>query len=427
MKMKGKRQAGLATAGVVLMGFINNVNAASEAEIESIRQQVETQSKILAAQQQQLDLEFKKLENYRRALDDNKRQLESLQTQLGLPVDLNPQRLSQAEQIQLSGRGPDDARTDNTLDVATVFNQPSILTPKGRFVFEPSLTYSFSSSDRVSISGYTILPALVIGLIDVRTVSRTTWIGTLGGRYGLTPRLEIEAKIPYLYRSDDTLSRPIDLTPTSESRLFSADGKGLGDIEFAARYQLNLPKGDDPFYVAGLRFKTRTGTDPFEVEYAAGTTALTGGSLQMELPTGSGFYSLQTSLSAVLPSDPAVFFGGINYLYNIKRDINKRVGGATGVDIGEVDPGDSIGINLGMGLSINEKSSFSLGYEHTWIGKTESDGVTPPTALSTQLASWLLGYSYRLNKTTNLNVSIAAGLTNDTPDTQITVRVPIRF
>lgn len=398
-----------------------------EPDIRTLRKQLEIHAKALAEQQKQLDAEFQTLESHRRALAATQRQLESLQAQLGMPVELNPQRVSQAEQIELSGRGPDNVGPGNTLDVATVFSQPSILTPQGKFIFEPALSYSFSSSDRVNIVGYSILPALVIGLIDVRTVSRSTWIATLGGRYGLTPRLELEARVPYLYRSDDTLSRPINLTPSALDRVFGAEGHGLGDIEFAARYQLNIPKGDDPFYVAGLRLKTRTGKDPFEVEYATGSTATTYGSLQTELPTGSGFYSLQASLSAVLPTDPAVFFGGINYLFNMKRDVNQQVGGATGTFVGEVDPGDSVGINLGMGLSLNEKSAFSLGYEHTWIGKTKNDGVTPPTAVSTQLASWLLGYSYRLNKTTNLNVSIAAGLTNDTPDTQITVRVPIRF
>jgi len=37
------------------------------------------------------------------------------------------------------------------------------------------------------------------------------------------------------------------------------------------------------------------------------------------------------------------------------------------------------------------------------------------------------GFSYRLNKRTNLNLSIGAGLTDDTPDTTVTLRAPIRF
>jgi len=399
--------------------------SAGTPDLASIKQQLDEQSRELAEQQRQLAADLKKLETHKRALDDSQRRLEALRMQLGMAP--GEQQLASADLEALSG-GQAVVTTEGTrsIDVGTLFAQPTILTPKGTTVFEPSLQYAFSSSDRVSIVGYSILPALVIGLIDVRSVKRSTWIASAGLRYGLTNRLEIEAKLPYVYRNDDTISRPLNLNSAAAERLFSADGNGLGDIELAARYQLNLPKANDPFYVAGLRLKTRTGKDPFEVEYLEASSPQNFGTFQKELPTGSGFYSLQPSLSAVLPTDPAVFFGGINYLWNIKRDVNKEVGGP-GNFVGEVDPGDSIGINLGMGLSLNERSAFSIGYEHTWIGKTKVDDTSPDTATSTQLASLLVGYSYRLGKTTNLNLSIGAGLTEDTPDTQITVRLPIRF
>lgn len=399
--------------------------SAGTPDLASIKQQLDEQSRELAEQQRQLAADLKKLETHKRALDDSQRRLESLRRQLGMAP--NEQQVASADLAVLSGGQSSASSQDiGTVDVGTLFAQPTILTPQGTLVFEPSLQYAFSSSDRVSIVGYSILPALVIGLIDVRSVKRSTWIASAGLRYGLTNRLEIEAKLPYVYRNDDTISRPLNLNSAAAERLFSADGNGLGDIELAARYQLNLPKGNDPFYVAGLRLKTRTGKDPFEVEYLEASSPQNFGTFQKELPTGSGFYSLQPSLSAVLPTDPAVFFGGINYLWNIKRDVNKEVGGP-GNFVGEVDPGDSIGINLGMGLSLNERSAFSIGYEHTWIGKTKVDDTSPDTATSTQLASLLVGYSYKLGKATNFNLSIGAGLTEDTPDTQITVRLPIRF
>lgn len=391
-------------------------------ELATIKQQLADEARALAAQQRQLAEDMKKLEAHKRALQDSQRRLSQLQKQLGMTP--NEPRADDTDLLVSGGQGGGSVPESPSVDVGTLFSQPTILTPKGALVFEPSLQYSFSNSDRVSIVGYSILPALVIGLIDVRTVNRSTWIAAADVRYGLTDRLELEAKVPYVYRYDDTLSRPLDLNGGATDQLFNASGNGLGDIELAARYQLNLPRGNDPFYIAGLRLKTRTGKDPFEVSYATGTTLTTYGSLQTELPTGSGFYTLQPSLSVVLPADPAVFYGGISYLWNVKRDINKNVGG---VQIGQVDPGDGVDFNVGMGLALNERSSFSVGYEHTWIGKSTLNGVTPPTELSTQLASLLVGYSYRLNKTTSLNLSIGAGLTNDTPDTQITLRVPMRF
>lgn len=390
----------------------------SDADIQRLREQLAEQARTLAAQQERLAQEMKKLE-------ETQRRIKVMQGQFGMPADINPQRLAQAEESTFRGRGSETTERITTLDVATVFSQPSILTPKGTFVFDPSLQYSFSSSDRVTVVGFTVLNAVLIGAIDVRSVNRSNWIATLGGRYGLTNRMEVEARVPYVYRSDDSLSRRITGTAIDES--FSADGNGLGDVELAARYQLNVPTANDPFYIAGLRLKTRTGKDQYEVDYD------TDFNLPKELPTGSGFYSLQPSLSAVLPADPVVFFGGINYTWNIKRDVNTSIpftnsaGQVVSRSIGEVDPGDSLGLNFGMGLGLNERSSFSLSYEHTWIDKTELDGKTADGSLSVQLATLQAGFSYRLNKRTNLNLSIGAGLTDDTPDTTVTLRVPIRF
>jgi len=396
-----------------------NQDAPTDADYQTLRQQLAEQAKSLAEQQERLVLEMKKLEEARR-------RIQTMQGQLGMPVEIQPQRLAQAEESTFRGRGNEAGRVDSTtLDVATVFSQPSILTPKGAFVFDPSLQYSFSSSDRVTVVGFSVLNAVLIGAIDVRSVNRSNWIATLGGRYGLTNRLEVEARVPYIYRSDDSLSRRISGSAIDES--FNSDGNGLGDIELAARYQLNVPTGDNPFYIAGLRLKTRTGKDQYEVEYD------TDFNLPKELPTGSGFYSLQPSLSMVLPADPVVFFGGINYTWNIKRDVDTSIpftnslGTVTSRSIGEVDPGDSIGLNFGMGLGLNERSSFSLSYEHTWIDKTKLDGQVADGSLSVQLATLQAGFSYRLNKRTNLNLSIGAGLTDDTPDTTVTLRAPIRF
>jgi hypothetical protein len=341
-----------------------------------------------------------------------------MQLQLGMPVNINPLQVSQAEQSMYRGRGPDTAaeRVDNVLEAVNLFTEPSIMTPKGTFIFDPYLQYAYDSSDRLSVIGFSVLNAVLIGEIDVSHVNRTNLIVNLGGRYGVTDRFEIEARVPYIYRTDDTLARPI--ATATQDQLYNSNGSGLGDVELAARYQLNAPRDDGAFYIAGLRFKSRTGKDIYSVGYDPLTN------LPTELATGSGFYSLQPSLSGVLPSDPVVFFGGVNYTWNIKRDINKMVGTQP---IGEVDPGDSVGLNFGMGLSLNERSSFSLSYEHTWIGKSTFAGLSTTNALDVQLGTLQTTFAYRLNKSTNLNLTIGAGLTADTPDTTMTLRIPIKF
>lgn len=315
-------------------------------------------------------------------------------------------------------------------NVAQLFDQPGILTPRGKFVFEPSFQYGYSSSNRVALVGYTVIPALLIGLIDVREVKRTVFTGAVTGRWGVTNRVEAEVKVPYVYRSDDTVSREI-FTGSAFDNVFNTKGQAIGDVEFAARYQLNQPQPDSAFYIGSLRYKTRTGKSPFDVvtdcqTRCVGNTSGTG--LPLDLPTGSGFNSLQAGLTWLFPSDPAVFFGGLSYTYNFKRDnLSRQVLSGEREFIGSVKPGDTIGLNFGMGLALNEKSTFSVGFDLNSIGKTKRDGMPWPGSVRTQLASLLLGYSYRISPSTTLNVSASSGLTPDTPNLTLMVRLPITF
>ncbi len=327
------------------------------------------------------------------------------------------------------GRPP--GRDSRPPEVAPIFEQPGVLTPRGKFVLEPSAQFGYSSSNRVALVGYTIIPALLIGLIDVREVKRNTFTAALTGRTGITNRFEVEARIPYVYRSDSTVSREL-FTGTAVERVFDTSGKKLGDVELAARYQLNDGGADKSYYVAGLRFKSRTGRDPFSVvtdcvRRCVGENA-TGTGLPLDLPTGSGFYSLQPSLTWLFPSDPAVFFGSISYLHSFKRhDVSRLLRDGLREPLGTVEPGKIFGVNFGIGLALNEKGSLSLGYDHSTIGRTRQNGTVVPGAVRTQLGTLLMGYSYRLAKDRTLNISVGAGLTRDTPDVSLSVRLPMTF
>lgn len=314
--------------------------------------------------------------------------------------------------------------------VASLFDQPGILTPKNKWSLEPSLQYVYSSSNRVALVGYTIIPALLIGLVDVREVKRNTVTGALTTRYGLTNRLELEARLPYVYRSDATISREV-FTGTAADRAFSSSGKAIGDIELAARYQLNEGSASMPYFIGSLRFKSHTGKDPFEVVTDCVTRCVgntTGTGLPLDLPTGSGFYSLQPGLTWLFPSDPAVFFGGVSYTHNFKRsDVSRLVLNGERENIGEVAPGDIFGLNFGMGLALNDRSSLSMGVDLNSVARTRQNGATLPGSVRTQLASLLMGYSYRYSDKTSFSVTVGAGLTRDTPDLTLNLKIPMSF
>jgi len=306
------------------------------------------------------------------------------------------------------------------VEVAPLFEQPGVLTPAGKFVFEPSFQYAYSTSNRVALVGYTIIPAIVIGVIDVREVKRTSLTTTLTGRYGLTNRLEVEWRLPYVLRSDDSVGRPLG-GGSSDDTVFNAKGHAIGDIEVIGRSQLTDGGLDKPYVVGSLRLKTRTGKDPFEVP-----TTTTG--MQTELPTGSGFVGLQPALTVLFPSDPAVLFGTVSYLHSFRRnDVYRRTDLGTQEPVGSIEPGGVAGLNFGMGLALNEKSSFSIGYDHSIVDRTKINGQVPSNAVRVQLATLLLGYSYRMNDKQTLNLSLGVGLTTDTPSVTLTLRLPNTF
>jgi hypothetical protein len=397
------------------------------AQLHAVKQQLAEQRLLLDALRHELALQRARLQGQDTA------SAADLAAQRGAG---NPQASASADAaprspVAQAAVGKPPVRDKRPPEVAPLFDQPGVLTPRGTFVLEPALQFGYSSSNRVALVGYTIIPALLIGLVDVREVKRNSFTAALTGRAGLTNRLEVEARVPYVYRSDATVSREI-FTGTSVERVFDTSGKGIGDVELAARYQLNNGGPDSAYYVGGLRFKSRTGRDPFRVvtdctKRCIGENA-TGTGLPLDLPTGSGFYSLQPSLTWLFPSDPAVFFGSISYLHNFKRtNVSRTVLGGEKEFLGDVKPGDIAGFNFGIGLALNDKASLSLGYDHNTIGRTRQGGMPVPGSVRTQLGTLLLGYSYRLSDKRTLNISVGAGLTRDTPDVSLSVRIPTTY
>lgn len=286
-----------------------------------------------------------------------------------------------------------------------------VLTSQGSLVLEPSIEYSHSSRNRVALEGFTIIPAITIGMIDIREVNRDSIIPALSLRYGITNRLEAEGKVPYVFRDDDTRTRPIGISSVTDE-VFTADGQGIGDLEFALHYQINRGLGGWPFFIGNFRAKPPTGKGPFDVDVDPNT------GLQIELPTGSGFWAFQPSLTVLYPSDPAVFFANASYLWNISDKI--------GNGVGTIDPGDAIGFNFGMGFGINQRSSFSLAYDHSIVGKTKQNGKGI-TGSNANVGSFVVGFTHVLTDVSAVNINLSIGVTDDAPDVRMTLRIPLRF
>jgi hypothetical protein len=300
--------------------------------------------------------------------------------------------------------------------VAALPEGQTALLGRGRLVLEPAFEYSRSSGNRLVFRGVEIVSGIQIGLIEANNTARDTLSGSITARYALTDRLEIEGRVPYIYRSDRVTTVSQNNQQTTQT--FELQGGDIGDIEFSARYQLNKPQPGRPIFVAGARVKTDTGKGPFELARDAH-------GVSTELATGSGFWGVQGSLSMLYPSDPVVLYANASYLWNIERDIDRTVGQVT---IGNVDPGDSIGFGFGFGFSVNPRFSYSLGYSHSYVMETETElNNTTQTSTELQVGALALGMSFRATEQLTVSTGVNVGVTEDAPDVSVSLRLPFRW
>ncbi len=459
----GRRAATLAACALaacaVLWSGDASAQAASGADINRVLELIQQQEERLNAQERQLQQQQHELSEQRALIERQRREILAFgggvsDSELGAlratgaptqalayqsldpdaPITLNRRRapvtvLAQAEETggsptrpaptaapparPVGEAPPEEAHESN---VEALPEGQNALLGRGRLVIEPSFEYSSSSGNRLVYRGVEIVTGIQIGLLEANNTSRDTMVSSVALRYALTDRLEIEGRVPYVYRSDRVTTLAQNNNQVTQT--FNLSGSDLGDIEFSARYQLNKPNPGEPIFVAGARLKTDTGTGPFDIARDAQ-------GVSTELATGSGFWGLQGSVSVLYPTDPVVLFASASYLYNAPRSINKQVGQVT---VGEVDPGDSIGFGFGMGFSVNPRFSYSLGYSHSYVMETTTElNGTDQHSTEIQVGSLQFGMSFRASERLTLSTSVDVGVTEDAPDVRVAFRAPFRW
>jgi hypothetical protein len=435
MQSRSARRRANAIGAAIALAFAASAAAQQGDSDADLQRQLREEGARLNDLYRALDEQQRQLDANRRQIDEQRRRIDSLLQQMtgrGLaPPEsaaragagaLEPPPLQQAQaqspqQQQQRPVGEAPPQAEQPPQAAQIFSEPTVLTRTGTVTLEPSLQYIHASNNRVALVGFTIIPAITIGLIDIREVSRDAWYAAITARWGFASRWDADIKVPYVYNSMTTLTRPL-ATPSVTDESFEADGQGLGDIEFGTRYQINAFRGDNMVYIGSLRVRAPTGTGPFEVDYSPVTN------LQTKLATGSGFWGVEGGVQFVFPSDPAVFFGALNYQYNFERDV--------GNGFGTIKPGNVAQFNVGMGLALNEKASFSFGYQQSVVSSFEQKGPASPgktisTTGTTILGTARFGLTYQVTPKTAVNFTLGIGVTKNTPDLELTVRVPISF
>ncbi|HEX2559480.1 transporter [Phenylobacterium sp.] len=428
--------AGASAIAILAVSFAGVANAEVDPEVAARLQTIEArlaeQEKRLAENERLISEQRIALQGLQQAKDILLGELDEVRAgQTEAPANTN----SQFQVAQQSGDRPlptgpvgeaPPAPEIQEQDVAALPERAGVLTPRGRFVVDPSIEYVRSSANRLVFRGIEIVPGINFGLIEANEADRDTIAHNLGVRYGVTNRLELEMRGGWVWRED--LITTVQQRDNTLTRVRRLNGEGWGDLELGARYQLNSGSGGLPIFVANGRLKAPTGEGPFDLRYNEAGVA-------QELATGSGFWGAEAGVTMLYPTDPGVIFGGLTYVYNRAEDVNKIIGGAR---VGEVDPGDAIGMNMGYGMSLNPRFSISFGYSHSYIFPTVTHigPIVPqdgePSGIDARsneihVGSMLMGWSFRLTPRITLSNNFEFGVTKDAPDMRWVLRIPYRF
>jgi uncharacterized coiled-coil protein SlyX len=290
-----------------------------------------------------------------------------------------------------------------------------ILLPNGALQVEPGFEWTHFTDSSVTIAGLQIFNAILIGTISVDRLDRDVFTTSVTARYGLFERFQIEGRLPFVIRKDSEIIG----VGSADQFENNTDNYNIGDFEITGLYQPLLGRGWIPNLVLNLRARFPTGEDPFGISQKTFEDEETGETVVRlsQPPTGSGFFGVSPGFTAVWRSDPVVLFAGGSYTINIAREFDEQ--------FGEIDPGDQLSIFAGINVSLSERIALNLSFADTQTFKTEQLGRKVSGSAFND-ARIVLGTSINTGAGA-LVIAAVAGLTEQSPDVQVTVRVPLTW
>ncbi len=298
-----------------------------------------------------------------------------------------------------------------------------------RIGFELGFDYSHFDNARINLNGFLALDSIFLGRISIDQVTADIFSATPALRVGLTDRLMLSAEVPYLYRISNFRSGGAGGNASGLIETTVRD-QGLGDITAGASYRLFRETAGRPDIVINARVKAPTGKHPFGVELREIEGSEGNLSVPERLSTGTGVWGMSLGVSALKTIDPLVVFGSFTYFRNFPKNFGD-IDEAQGDQPGRVDIGDAYQFGAGVAFALNEKSSISLSYNERLVGRTRirragqdwQNIVGSPA----NVGFVNIGATFSLSRHLSLISTVGIGLTDDSPDLAVSVRLPYRF
>ena len=335
--------------------------------------------------------------------------------------DQAPDTQSDAEPVQ---KAPDP--TEAVQDIV----QQQQGTQRSRFGAELSLGYSHFGDARINLDGFLALDAIFLGTISIDEVDADIFTSDLTLRYGLSDKFFIDASIPFLYRTSNFRSGGAGGAANVPVEARVSD-QGLGDVSIGASYQILAETARRPNLVVSARVKSPTGQQPFGIDFVE--VEGSEGNLQVprSLATGSGVWGASLGVSALKTMDPMVVFGSGNDFRKLRRDF-ADIDENPGDQPGRVSIGNALQFGAGLAYALNETSSISMSYSQRLVERSRlkldtNENFQRVVGSQANIGLVNLGATFSLGRSLSLITTVGIGLTDDSPDMVVGVRLPYRF
>ncbi|WP_067561527.1 transporter [Halofilum ochraceum] len=287
---------------------------------------------------------------------------------------------------------------------------------------EPSITWTHSDRNQLTLSGFLALDAIFLGNISVDRIARDTIQPEVAMRYDLTDRFQFQLAVPYVFRQANYESTNQEGDLTLEETVSDDD---IGDTRMRLFYRWLDETQNQPDVVLNLGVTAPTGTDPFGIPTASrGDGLLT---FPEELPTGNGVWTVSLGASILKTYDPAIVFASFGADVRLKEEFDD-ISAQSGDQPGEIDLGDSFRFGLGTAFALNRDLSLSFSLDQKFTSPTEqklegqaSQEITGSDSVSSVLN---LGATLNLGPDRSLTTNVGFGLTDDAPDVSLRMAMP---
>src|SRR5215469_1677680 len=135
------------------------------------------------------------------------------------------------ESAPISGPSAEEQQARQVVETApTLSSVGGVLTPKGQIVIDPSIEYDYWSQNQLGVNGFQIIPGIFFGNVFATRFEQNITTAAVTLRGGVTDRLELNAKIPFVYNTGSTTSI-IPVGTAAQLLSVSANGSGIGDVQ----------------------------------------------------------------------------------------------------------------------------------------------------------------------------------------------------